>query len=320
MQDTTRACERAMTSVADMAQAIIRLPAVATLDWTDRAAVALTGLSSPCRSGVMICTVDPNGAVSDPEAAGIAARRASGLDADEQAVELTLRSRSERLDHIGFRVSQGQLESGVYGSLSELMSASDWRSRGLGRIWAGVPAGEVIAGVIGLDRIEPGRCLIAMVGVGTADTAAAGDLRVAQLRVIMPLLAARALHAIGERRTTASRWLTQREQQVLEQLTLGKSVRQIAEQIGRSPHTVHDHVKSLHRKLHASSRGELVARALGYLDEKGSVYAPDRSEAGPAPEIHTTGSAAAFGRPREAPSSAPAATSGSGRSDATGRA
>jgi len=61
-----------------------------------------------------------------------------------------------------------------------------------------------------------------------------------------------------------TKWLTQREQIVLEQLTLGLSVRQIADELGRSPHTVHDHVKSLHRKLNASSRGELVARALGH--------------------------------------------------------
>ena len=50
-----------------------------------------------------------------------------------------------------------------------------------------------------------------------------------------------------------------------EHLALGKSVKQIASDLARSPHTVHDHVKSLHRKLNASSRGELIARALGHL-------------------------------------------------------
>ena len=54
---------------------------------------------------------------------------------------------------------------------------------------------------------------------------------------------------------------------VLEQLILGKSVREIAEMIQRSPHTVHDHVKNLHRKLGATSRGALIARALGRLGE-----------------------------------------------------
>jgi hypothetical protein len=29
---------------------------------------------------------------------------------------------------------------------------------------------------------------------------------------------------------------------------------------------VHDHVKSLHRKLNASSRGQLIARALGHAE------------------------------------------------------
>jgi DNA-binding CsgD family transcriptional regulator len=59
-------------------------------------------------------------------------------------------------------------------------------------------------------------------------------------------------------------WVTPREQQVLELLVLGFSVREIGEKLGRSPHTVHDYVKSMHRKLNASNRGALVARALGY--------------------------------------------------------
>jgi DNA-binding CsgD family transcriptional regulator len=59
------------------------------------------------------------------------------------------------------------------------------------------------------------------------------------------------------------RWLTRRESEVLEQLTLGYSIREIAELLHLSHHTVQDHVKHLHSKLDASNRGELVARALG---------------------------------------------------------
>ena len=44
------------------------------------------------------------------------------------------------------------------------------------------------------------------------------------------------------------------EEVVLAQILEGKSVRQIAEGLGRSPHTVHDHVKAMHRKLGASTR------------------------------------------------------------------
>jgi DNA-binding CsgD family transcriptional regulator len=59
------------------------------------------------------------------------------------------------------------------------------------------------------------------------------------------------------------RWLTRRESEVLEQLTLGYSIREIAELLQLSHHTVQDHVKHLHTKLEANNRGELVARALG---------------------------------------------------------
>jgi DNA-binding NarL/FixJ family response regulator len=73
------------------------------------------------------------------------------------------------------------------------------------------------------------------------------------------------LIAIGPSPTDGNQWLTPREQVILQHLLLGKSVREIAAELERSPHTVHDHVKALHRKLNASSRGELVARALGYI-------------------------------------------------------
>jgi DNA-binding CsgD family transcriptional regulator len=83
----------------------------------------------------------------------------------------------------------------------------------------------------------------------------------------MPVLARRALVAVGAGRTSSGDWLTAREQLVLERLALGMSVADIAAETGRSTHTVHDHVKSLHKKLGASSRGELISRALGHITE-----------------------------------------------------
>ncbi len=87
------------------------------------------------------------------------------------------------------------------------------------------------------------------------------------MRAALSLLSRRAVMALGSQRSRRSLWISPREQRVLDQLILGKSVRQIADDLDRSPHTVHDHVKSLHRKLNASSRGELIARALGYVSE-----------------------------------------------------
>jgi DNA-binding CsgD family transcriptional regulator len=91
------------------------------------------------------------------------------------------------------------------------------------------------------------------------------------LEGVLPVLARRAVLAMGHSPSFHGAWLTQREQRVLDLLTLGQSVREIAEALDRSPHTVHDHVKSLHRKFGASSRGELVARALGRLAERERV-------------------------------------------------
>lgn len=44
-------------------------------------------------------------------------------------------------------------------------------------------------------------------------------------------------------------------------LARGLSEKQIAAELGLSPHTVHDYVKALHRRFGVQSRGELLARA-----------------------------------------------------------
>lgn len=55
---------------------------------------------------------------------------------------------------------------------------------------------------------------------------------------------------------------SRRELEVLYWLCQGYDSPQIAEQLHRSLHTVHDHVKSLHNKLDVKTRGELVAKAV----------------------------------------------------------
>ena len=55
--------------------------------------------------------------------------------------------------------------------------------------------------------------------------------------------------------------LTPRMRQTLDLLAGGKSEKQAAAQLGISRHTVHDHVKELHRRMGASSLGELLAKS-----------------------------------------------------------
>ena len=259
-------------SVAAVVQSTCKLPAVATLDWADRAAGTLSLIATPSRACIVLCSIDQSGAVRSHEATGVASSVSASNPRPEnhgdRNPELTLRSRGERLDHIGFRLNEQQLREGVCDTLDRLLGTAEWRSLGLGRLWAGVPAGEVFTAISELGGVVSGRAIVAMVGMSSSESDAVRQDRISQLRAVMPCLIGRALLAVGAEIAGSGRWLTAREQQVLAQLTLGKSVRQIAEDIGRSPHTVHDHVKSLHRKLNASSRGELVARALGYLNDE----------------------------------------------------
>lgn len=54
--------------------------------------------------------------------------------------------------------------------------------------------------------------------------------------------------------------LTPRARAVLERLTQGDSEKEIAAHLDISTHTVHDHVKAIHRAYGVRSRGELLAR------------------------------------------------------------
>ncbi|MBA4040163.1 MAG: hypothetical protein C0468_07595, partial [Planctomyces sp.] len=95
------------------------------------------------------------------------------------------------------------------------------------------------------------------------------------LAAALPVLARRAVRAFGSGAFDRAALLTTREEHVLWRLVAGDRVPRIAAELGRSVYTVHDHVKNLHRKLGASSRGGLVARTLGHM-----VAQPPRGDAG----------------------------------------
>ncbi|QQM33016.1 helix-turn-helix transcriptional regulator (plasmid) [Martelella lutilitoris] len=71
------------------------------------------------------------------------------------------------------------------------------------------------------------------------------------------------LQMLSEGIGVASEPLTPMESKVLRDLLQGLSERQIAENNGQSPHTVHDHVKRIYRKYGVSSRAALMALWLG---------------------------------------------------------
>lgn len=61
--------------------------------------------------------------------------------------------------------------------------------------------------------------------------------------------------------------LTQREKEILQQIDLGLSYKEIAAKLHISPHTVHTHIKKIYEKIQVGSRDEVVrkARRLGWI-------------------------------------------------------
>lgn len=59
--------------------------------------------------------------------------------------------------------------------------------------------------------------------------------------------------------------LPPRLRDVLHCLLEGDGEKQVAARLGLSPHTIHTHIKRLHRRFGAATRGELLVRCYGYL-------------------------------------------------------
>lgn len=260
----------------DMAAGISTLPAVATQDWCVKAAEAIRKVRSGCVVAVTLASLGQRGSVVQLESTG-----AAGTDPFGRALEGEVIHPEHAASFDWWiddsSVVNGQINGHTSGltnghapssakvaMLRELPAGERWAETSSGRRWAKIGVSDLIVAVAAMPGSIPGRSFVVEVGVGPNHkplTEAEANV----IRAVMGHLVNRATLAFGSEISTALTRLTQREQQVLEHLALGKSVKQIASDLARSPHTVHDHVKSLHRKLNASSRGELIARALGHL-------------------------------------------------------
>jgi DNA-binding CsgD family transcriptional regulator len=268
----------AYSRVASFVSSICELPAVATPDWCVRVAQAASTLTPGARAGAMVAMVEPDGRVGAIETAGYAASPANAIGlqtADDGAV----RARLERIGNVGFRPGDHAAQGFVVGRLNALTPTGAGRAT-LPTDALDTPASRVLVALSHIPGASPGCALVVFVALPEPAASLADEIVLA-LEAGIPILARRAAMALGNQPCSNAPWLTAREHEVLEQLILGRSVKQIASVLGRSPHTVHDHVKSLHRKLNASTRGGLVARALGRPD--------------PGPEVDDDGQPSAAG-------------------------
>ncbi|MEM8834949.1 MAG: helix-turn-helix transcriptional regulator [Planctomycetota bacterium] len=249
---------------------------MATQDWCERAAGALALTRGSVIAAVSLGVLGPRGRVLKLEATGAAGTDPAGRAIDPDAIH------PEHENTLDWWLTGDEPEPvrGV-ALLRQLPALATWRAGRVGNRWIALGALDLLVGFWPAGGRTGGRGVI----VELATTASEQPFIRADLAVVqgvIPLLAHRAVLAFGNEPSSTANRLTPREQQVLDQLALGKSVREIAEELARSPHTVHDHVKSLHRKLNASSRGELVARALGHV---ASTW--DGADGLPAP-VHTS--------------------------------
>lgn len=291
-----------LSGLARSVEAVFGLPAVPTLDWCDRAAAAAARLIEPALAVVTIGTLTDAGDLVEHEVSGVGVRhraaelgRARRLERDEIGIRGedgrvgALRVRAEGLRALGLRWPASERTGMVIGRLSEMPGGEAVARGGLADLWQDLDTSEPIVAIVALGPPSEGRVLIVQIAAIGEDASLPANTAQG-LRALLPSIHRRTIQTIGGERAESTQWLTEREQVVLEHLSLGKSVRQIAEELGRSPHTVHDHVKSLHRKLGASSRGELIAKALGHSEASATEAIRTEPKPAPKPAMGPTGS------------------------------
>lgn len=252
-------------AVAESICALMKLPAVATNDWATHAAGAIACLRpGQGRACIMLVENEDPGTEGESlrtESIGVCVGDQNEPGSRESEGELTMRVRLERVSGFGFARTLQMMSTGFVGRIEDLNSG--WRDTDIGRVWAGTPVHEVLIGVCPIEDAG-GSMVVCMFG----DDERGSALSERAFGSVMAVLARRTALMYRTMGCTggALRWLTAREQDVLDALVDGLSVREIADRLGRSRHTMHDHVKNLHKKLNASCRGELVAAALGHSE------------------------------------------------------
>lgn len=248
-----------LRAVAQAAASIARLPAVPTQSWCLDAGAAMQHLRNSAFVLVTLLSLDdrPGTGAQAIEATGGVAPAASSAS-DELA-----RIHADGIGAPGWRVAdvlQGE-RLGV-ARLRDLASWSAWPYTAAGKRWKRFGVSDLLVGAACLHPENPSRVILVELGAGP-DYPPFASADAFLLAPILEMVAERAAGAFGHTPVTPASTVTTREEQILQLLTLGCTVRQIADRLSRSRHTVHDHVKSLHRKLGATSRGALIARYLG---------------------------------------------------------
>lgn len=265
----------AIEHVVHVTEQICNLPAIPTQDWSTKVAQAVSKIAPGAVVCCLVTQINPDSGQLHTISTGIAHNQTTTRSGDPDASTrlLYLQDRLERLNTLGFEFPPQAWRAGLVAPLALLNQ--QWHMQPLGRVLAAqnLTAPTLIA--IPITVSTPGFFLLLCVAFDAAGADQTPTSLTQTLAAIVPPIAHRGQIALSHV-TNPKAWLTDREHEILQQLIMGHSVRVIAENLGRSAHTVHDHVKNLHKKIGASSRGELIAKALGHTcsQSMGSTPAP----------------------------------------------
>lgn len=241
------------TAIVDAVEKTTALPAIPSRDWCDRGAAVLSDLMAP-KSGKSVFAVAVGRGVDRLESVD-----AVGFHGTDPVATTELQQSLSR----GLPLAPRREHEIAYATGADLHRSDMWLRSPLMKCVSSQGMSGLLLGVGSISDTAPGRLLWFF---GAHETSSHSETTNDATLLVTTLIAMlrRSRLALGTEPGRAIDWVSEREHETLGHVVRGLSVREIAEKTGRSSHTVHDHVKSLHRKLGASSRGELVARALGH--------------------------------------------------------
>lgn len=235
------------------------LPAIPIQEWVQLCATSISQVNDHAIVLSLVATLDLQEDSISVITSGVAISSPS-VSGDRDTRTITLQDRSERLNRLGLSIPQSAHNAGLIAPLS--MIEPNWNSTPIGRVLSGVQSVHPLIHAIPIKSKNSNLWLLNFIAFDPGIEQEQAQLALHTLGALHRPLSTRAHDALSNVSNPRA-WLTDREQSVLTELIEGHSVRVIADKLGRSAHTVHDHVKNLHKKIGASSRGELIAKALG---------------------------------------------------------
>jgi len=251
---------------------IDELPAIPSQDWVNRCTSALSIVSDRVAAISLVGTLTSNLDRLTVYSSGVELAPWAENRDESTRISISLQDRSERLNKLDLRFPDHTLERGVVAPLQAL--SPNWKDTPIGRMLNSTQLTDPVLQLVPIVKQEQSLCLLNILAFTNRMSAPPKDTVIPMLSATHPLLRQRAQSALWHVNNPRA-WLTDREHGVLNLLIEGYSVRVIAEKLGRSSHTIHDHVKNLHKKINASSRGELIAKALGHTPDVSSAPAPE---------------------------------------------